>query len=230
MKNIKPSHPPHQTAYILDNEQQKLAITSAHSGPVFIDFNEGKKAHRRQFGGGKSQPLARAIGLNRQYIPSVLDATAGMGSDSFVLASLGCTVTMIERSEQVAQILADGLLRGRQDEETAEILNRITLVNADATEYLLTQQPNIDVVYLDPMYPEKKKSAAPKKEMKLLQSLVGPDLDSETLLNAARQMATYRVVVKRPKGAPYIGGLKPQAEISSPNTRYDLYINKAMPS
>ncbi|WP_173290165.1 class I SAM-dependent methyltransferase [Thiosulfativibrio zosterae] len=216
--------------YILDQGQTKLAILPADSGPVFIDFNAGKKAHRRQFGGGKGQPLARAIGLHTQYIPSVIDATAGMGSDSFVFASLGCEVLMIEKSEPVAQILADGLARGLQDPEIQDILNRITLVNADATEYLLQEKPSVDVIYLDPMYPEKKKSAAPKKEMKLLQTLVGPDLDSQNLLAAARQIAKYRVVVKRPKGAPYIGGQKPQAEISSPNTRYDLYINRALPS
>lgn len=218
-----------ETTYILDNQQQKLAILSEHSGPVFIDFNEGKKAHRRQFGGGKNQPLTRAIGLSGKYKPSVLDATAGMGSDSFIFASLGCEVTLLERSKPIAEILNDALLRGRQDPEISDILNRMTLVNADTTHYLLSTRPNIDVIYLDPMYPEKKKSAAPKKEMKLLQTLVA-DLDSEHLLNAARQTATYRVIVKRPKGAPYVGGQKPQAEISSPNTRYDLYINKAMPS
>lgn len=219
-----------QITYIFDHDQHKLAIIPQHSGPVFIDFNAGKKAHRRQFGGGKGQPLARAIGLNSKYTPSVLDATAGMGSDSFVFASLGCPVMMLERSQPIAQILADGLARGLQDPEISDILNRMTLINQDATVYLLTERPKVDVIYLDPMYPEKKKNAAPKKEMKLLQTLVGPDLDSNDLLNAARQIATYRVVVKRPKGAPYVGGQKPQAEITSPNTRYDLYINQALPS
>lgn len=214
---------------IQDNGEQKLAILPPDSGPVFVDFTAGKKAHRRLFGGGMNQPLAKAIGLNSKHKPSVLDATAGMGADSFVLANLGCQVTMIERSEAVASLLADGLQRAQQSPDVSEIIARMTLINADSADYLESQAPNVEVIYLDPMYPEKKKKAAPKKEMKLLQNLVGPDIDSEKLLAAALKVATKRVVVKRPKGAPTIGDLTPHAEVTSPNTRYDIYSIKALP-
>jgi 16S rRNA (guanine1516-N2)-methyltransferase len=220
----------------------KLALLHKESGPVFIDFISGKKAHRRHFGGGKGQPLIRAMGKIKEGVPTILDATAGMGGDSFVIASQGFKVVMVERSIAVAALLEDALKRAldnlqnlspeASDPELLSIIMNMSLVQADSAEYLLSQKPIVDVIYMDPMYPEKKKSAATKKEMKALQNLVGPDRDSENLLQAALQTAAYRVVVKRPKNAPIIQLknplLKPSAEIFSPNTRYDIYSIKAL--
>ena len=81
-------------------ETIRLALCNKQTGPVSIDFLSGKKAHRRQFGGGKGQPLVRAMGTTENGLPKILDATAGMGGDSFVLASLGFEVKMVERSHQ----------------------------------------------------------------------------------------------------------------------------------
>ena len=209
-----------------------LALLSAESGPVLVDFIGGKKNHRRQFGGGKGQPLARAIGIQQETPPSILDATAGMGGDAFVFASLGCKVLMVERSPIVAALLNDALERANQakdlDHDLPQIIQRLSLVNVDSAEYLLTEKPEVDVIYMDPMYPENKKSASAKKEMRALQSLVGPDMDSEKLLDVALKTAKQRVVVKRPAKAPTINGIQPNSEISSPNTRYDIYSIKAL--
>lgn len=237
----------HQTAEITlgwhfdkKDPTAKLALFNSESGPVFIDFISGKKAHRRQFGGGKSQPLVRAMGKLKEGLPTILDATAGMGGDSFVIASQGFKVLMVERSVAVAALLEDALHRARttlhtldmQESELFTIISNMRLVNADSTDYLLSQKPTVDVIYMDPMYPEKKKNAATKKEMKALQTLVGPDQDSENLLQAALETAHYRVVVKRPKNAPIIQLknplLVPSTEIVSPNTRYDIYSIKAL--
>lgn len=211
------------------DEVPRLCLFPANTGEVSIDFIHGKKNHRRQFGGGKGQPLARAVLLNEA--PTILDATAGMGGDAFVFASLGATVQMVERSPIVAALLADALSRAQSNdapEDIQQIAARLSLVNADAATYLLEQKPNVDVVYLDPMYPEKKKKAATKKDMAALQQLVGPDLDSDALLSAAIQVAKKRVAVKRPKGAPELTGTKATASIQSPNTRYDIYAIKAL--
>jgi 16S rRNA (guanine1516-N2)-methyltransferase len=222
----------------------KLALFPPESGAVFIDFIQGKKAHRRQFGGGKGQPLVRAMGKIENRLPHIIDATAGMGGDSFVLASLGFDVLMLERSRAVAALLEDALLRGRtstttdtSDPELLATLERLHVIYTDSTAFLQNQtvkKPTVEVVYMDPMYPEKKKKAATKKEMKALQNLVGPDKDSAILLQAALQSAHYRVVVKRPKGAPMImlnnPKLIPSTFISSPNTRYDIYSIKALKS
>ncbi len=212
----------------LEGEPAKLALFPAESGAVFVDFVSGKKNHRRQFGGGKGQPLARAIGIKAGKFPSVIDATAGFGGDAFVLASLGCRVTMVERSSIIASLLADALARAYKsaDDEIIVNINNLSLINEDSTNFLLSKKPIVDVVYMDPMYPEKKKKAAPKKEMVALQNLVGADLDSEVLLAAALKIAKKRVVVKRPIKADIIKlehGLKPSSSIKSPNTRYDIY-------
>ncbi|MCF6298989.1 MAG: class I SAM-dependent methyltransferase [Thiomicrorhabdus sp.] len=231
----------HQTA---KDPVPKLALFPPESGAVFIDFIQGKKAHRRQFGGGKGQPLVRAMGKIKNRLPHIIDATAGMGGDSFVLASLGFEVLMLERSRAVSALLEDALQRGKKsaevDDPNAELLatlNRLQVIHANSAGFLQNkndQKPTIEVVYMDPMYPEKKKKAATKKEMKALQILVGPDKDSATLLQAALQTAHYRVVVKRPKGASIITldnpKLIPSTHISSPNTRYDIYSIKALKS
>jgi 16S rRNA (guanine1516-N2)-methyltransferase len=206
--------------------REKLALFSQESGPVYVDFVEGKVAHRLQFGGGKKQPLARAIGLSSKVSPKVIDTTAGFGRDSFVLASLGCQVMMIERSPVMAALLQDGLERAANEPKIVDIISRLSVTNADAIDYLKSSE-SVQAIYLDPMYPEKKKAAAVKKEMRLLQQIAGPDLDSEQLLAIALEKATNRVIVKRPKGAKPLEGQRASSEISSPNTRYDIYNLKA---
>lgn len=189
-----------------------------------IDLVGGASAHRRRFGGGRGQPLARALGLNKGT-PSVLDATAGTAGDAWVIATLGCRMTWVERHAQVHRQLAQALARAAEHPDTADIAARVTLVHADGSEYLLslrdTERP--EVVYLDPMYPHSGKSAASRGPMQALQQLLGPDTDSEHLLAAALARATRRVVVKRPRKAPPVSGPTPSGAVSSPNTRYDIY-------
>lgn len=194
-------------------------------GPVFVDFVEGRIGHRRKFGGGRNQELARAVGMKPGVNPAVIDATAGLGRDSFILASLGCKVTMIERSPIIHALLENGLERARRDPESREIVEqRIRLVCADAQEYLdaLAADQYPDTIYLDPMYPHRSKTALVKKEMRYFRDLVGEDLDAAGLLQTALRRARKRVVVKRPKGAPALLEL-PHSHVSSKNTRYDLY-------
>ncbi|MEW8013795.1 MAG: class I SAM-dependent methyltransferase [Candidatus Sedimenticola endophacoides] len=198
-------------------------------GPVYVDFVSGRAAHRRRFGGGRGQPLARAAGLKGGATPRVLDATAGLGRDAFVLATLGCEVELVERSVVVAALLADGLRRAAEDPEVGVIARRMRLVRGDAIEYLRHPTGGVapDVVYLDPMYPERDKSALVKKEMRLFRQLVGDDHDTDELLRAARARARARVVVKRPARVGFAGAAEPAYSISSPNTRYDVYLTGA---
>jgi 16S rRNA (guanine1516-N2)-methyltransferase len=195
-------------------------------GNVHIDFVHGKLGHRRQFGGGRGQALAKAIGMKHGINPSVVDATAGLGRDAFILASLGAQVTMIERSTILAALLEDGLKRLAAEPKLSDIAQQLHLANANAIEWLQQQVETPDrpeVVYLDPMYPHRSKSALVKKEMRALRALVGDDEDAALLLQAARQCALKRVVVKRPKGAALIGDGKPSGNVQSKNTRYDIY-------
>ncbi len=196
------------------------------AGPIFVDFLAGRADYRRRFGGGKGQTLAKAVGIKGHIRPTVLDATAGLGRDAFVLANLGCTVHLLERSKIVAALLADGLKRARQDATVGPIVKRMQLHSGDAIKLLQSwpEQQRPDVVYLDPMYPHSTKSALQKKEMRIFRLLVGADQDASELLTAALNCAKKRVVVKRPRGAPTIAGREPNMAISSKNTRYDLYL------
>lgn len=214
-----------------------LALTDSHlelrdfrqSPPsvLYIDFVNGAFGYRRQHGGGRRQPIAKAAGIRPGVNPTVLDATAGLGRDAFVLACLGCTVLMVERSPIVAALLRDGLWRASQASETADIVQgRLQLIEADALVYLSKDHGDFqpDVVYLDPMYPERKKSALVKKEMQFLHTIVGVDTDTTELLAMALMQARQRVVVKRPRTAPRLIGPTPQLCIESKNTRYDVYL------
>lgn len=205
--------------------QQQIEIRAPDLGnPIFIDFEQGKNAHRRQFGGGRGQPLAKAIGLKKGATPTIIDATAGFGRDAFVLANLGCQITLIERNPLIATLLDDALQRADDNPDINDIIQRMTLVNNDAISYLNQLQQQPDVIYMDPMYPSRDKSALVKKDMRLLHQLAGPDTDSEQLLTTARMTVRKRVVVKRPKSAPFIGEQKPTTSIESKNTRYDVYL------
>lgn len=205
----------------------KLSVFPPDSGPVFVDFTHGKSAHRQRFGGGKGQPLIRAIGQREDTKLHVVDATAGLAADSFVMACCGYKVSLIEASPVLSALIRDGLERGAASDEFAEIITRMTLFTGDSLQ-VLDQITEIDVIYLDPMYPHTKKSAAVKKGMQLIQQLVGEDQTGEALLVKALDRAKYRVVVKRPKSAPPLGGQRPNTCITSPNTRYDIYTLRSL--
>lgn len=174
-------------------------------------------------GGGlsKKQPLAKAIGREAK---TVVDATAGLAQDAFLLACMGRHVTAIERNPIVAALLEDGLRRATDDPRLARALGgRLALRTGDAREILKSIAPRPDVVYLDPMFPPKrKKSALAKIEVRLLRELVGDDDDADELLAIAMRAAAQRVVVKRPSEAPPLGG-EPTMSFEGKLVRYDVY-------
>lgn len=193
-------------------------------GGIFVDFVSGAMAHRRRFGGGRGEAVAKAVGIKSGYLPDVVDATAGLGRDAFVLAAVGCRVRMLERHPVVAALLDDGLQRGYQDSEIGGWLReRLTLIHAPSVQALGEIMPAPDVVYLDPMYPHRQKSAMVKKEMRVFQSLVGADEDADALLEPARRLAKKRIVVKRPDYAPPLAGVATQSAVTTKSHRFDIY-------
>lgn len=199
------------------------------SGPVYADFVTGALAHRRRYGGGRRQPLAKAVGLKSGASHFVLDATAGLGRDGFVLACLGCHVQMVERSPIIAALLRQGLQQAENDLQIGSMVReRLALIVADSRIYMstLAESQRPDVVYLDPMYPHRSKTALVKKEMRLLRQLVGDDPDASDLLAVAQRCARQRVVVKRPRLAPVLKGSQPTMTVRSKNTRFDVYLVK----
>lgn len=177
------------------------------------------------------QPVARAVGLAKgdPYRPVVLDATAGYGEDAWLLASLGCRVIAAERSPVMAALLADGLRRAAQLQP--DIAARITLHHGDSVELMRQFAARVQsrdelpgVVYVDPMFPPRGKSARQRKPMWLLRKLVGDDEgDSVALFEEALRIAQRRVVVKRPLHAPPIADRPPAALHKGRAFRYDVY-------
>ena len=198
-------------------------------GAIKVDFVEGAIAHRRKFGGGRGQDIAKAIGLKHSFKPHVLDATAGLGRDAFLLAGLGCQVTLMERMPIVAALLEDGIERARLNSAISDLAtHQMNLIHASSIQSMtIAEQP--DVIYLDPMYPHREKSALVKKEMRVFQALVGEDLDADSLLAPALALAKYRVVVKRPSYAPPLANKKPSTIIKMKKNRFDVYVNQAIP-
>ncbi|MFP9228721.1 16S rRNA (guanine(1516)-N(2))-methyltransferase RsmJ [Pectobacterium cacticida] len=194
-------------------------------GAICVDFVAGTMAHRRRFGGGRGEAVAKAVGIKKTYLPDVVDATAGLGRDAFILAALGCKVRMVERNPVVAALLDDGLQRGYRDTEIGTWLReRLVLLHASSVTALREISPPPDVVYLDPMFPHKQKRALVKKEMRVFQSLVGADDDADALLAPARALAKKRVVVKRPDYAPPLAGVPAQSMLATKNHRFDFYL------
>jgi 16S rRNA (guanine1516-N2)-methyltransferase len=220
--------------YVLIYDSNGVAlhpVSKKEGGAVTVEFLQGKSDHRRKHGGGSGQLIAKAVGLKPGIRPSVFDATAGLGQDAFVLATLGCDVLAAERSPIVYALLADGLQRARlqAQPDLLDILNRVTLLPADAVSWLGAQDSVVaDVIYLDPMFPAREKSSLVKKEMRYFKSVVGADTDSAALLVAALAKAKYRVVVKRPRLAPCIDGVERTIAIEGKSSRYDIYALKSM--
>lgn len=208
----------------------RLALVG-EAGAICAEFVTGPMGFRRTKGGGRGQAVAKAVGLKGgRPIPRVVDLTAGLGRDAFILATLGCPVLALERHPDIHALCADGLDRALEDAETAEMLEgRLQLLHLDALTALQSWDSSPlasftpDVLYLDPMHPPRKKSALPRKEMRLFRALVGEDLDQTELLQAALAAPVKRVVVKRPaQQPPLLEG--PTSAVTGKTTRFDIYL------
>lgn len=197
------------------------------AGSIVAQLHGGRLSRR--------QPLGRALGGTAEL---VVDATAGLGEDTLRLACFGARVIAIERSPLLRRLLEDGLnhlvrrdaaaggspLPGGNMGPLAAAASRIDVVGGDARTVLETIEPQPDVVYIDPMFPPKRRaSALPPKPMQLLRALVGSDPDAPELLEVARRVALRRVIVKRPDHAPPLAA-GAVASHGGKLVRYDVYL------
>ena len=189
-----------------------------------VDFVSGAVAHRLRFGGGRGQDLAKAMGFRSGKTPQVIDATAGLGRDSFLLASLGAQVTMIERSTRMHELLKAGIEDARlQGGVFADIIARMTLLNGDAKDLLPTLSG--EAILIDPMHPPRKTTALVKQELRQVREIVGTDEDAADLMRVALKHARQRVVLKWPaKGDPIEGIPSCSHQILGKSTRYDVFM------
>ncbi|MBN2855405.1 MAG: class I SAM-dependent methyltransferase [Halothiobacillaceae bacterium] len=226
--NARPRADSYQLTYAMDAWQ--LFPPAQRDGlgkhPLWVDF-----VHNPRFAQTLllREPLAKAAGLRANQRPLVIDLTAGLGRDTWALASTGCPVLAFERHPLVHFLLNDGLLRARAHPKTRAIAERIALHRGDARQYegAFIDQNNaiIDPIWLvDPMFPERQKSALVKKDMRIFHQLVGEDLDASALFNWARTQSGSRWIVKRPPQAPALNEESPALVITSGRVRFDCYL------
>lgn len=189
-----------------------------------FDFVNGAVGYRFRSGASRRDALARAAGFGKGTVPTIIDATAGLGRDAFLLATLGAQVTLLERSPEVHDRLRDALARAAAEgPDLAAVVARMTLMQGDARELL----PGLraDTVIVDPMHPPRTNSAIVKQEMRLLRDLVGTDPDALELMQAALACDCRRVVLKWPLRARPLEGLrKPSHSITGKTVRYDVFM------
>jgi 16S rRNA (guanine1516-N2)-methyltransferase len=219
------------TDFLLQLSADKLALRQTGRpapGPVSVDFGSGGMRHRRR--AAHNEMLGRAVGVRQRRALAVVDATAGLGRDGFVLADLGCHVVLSERNALVATLLASGLQRAANsgDDWLARVVARMQLWRGDCRTLPSALLAGADVLYLDPMFPPRDKSAGVKKEMVLLQKLLGESDNPAALLDWALQQDVARVVVKRPGRAGLLAGPEPSHAIRGKAVRYDVYVRRGL--
>ena len=168
--------------------------------------------------------LVRAARVRGVEAPTAVDATAGLGEDSLLLAAAGFAVTMFEKDPVIAALLHDALERAASDPQLARVAARMTLVEGDSVAGLRELGFSPDVVFLDPMFPERTKSAAVKKKFQLLHHLERPCDNEGEMLDAALAACPRKVVIKRPPKGPWLAGAKPSHSIAGKAVRYDVIV------
>lgn len=212
-------------ALVVDTDRSWLQrLKTPRLGPVYVDFSASDMLHRRR--SGHNEPLGRAIGVKPQNMPRVFDATAGLGRDAFVLADLGCSVTLSEVSGPLCFLLrqAIDLARLSSNPKVCNAAQRMEVVQGDSCEQVLD---NVDVIYIDPMFPERTKTAAVKKDLATIQALHDRNDDlrgEDSLLAWAMGQDVDRIVVKRPAKSAPMTSAKPSHSILGKTIRFDVFV------
>lgn len=168
--------------------------------------------------------LAKAAKIkNGEKKLTAVDATAGMGEDSLILAAAGFDVTLFEKNEVIYELLCDAIKRGKETEELKDILARMNLRNADSIESMKHLEFEPDVILLDPMFPERQKSALVKKKLQMIQKLESPCVDECEILISAMSANPRKLIVKRPPKGEFLAGIKPDYSLKGKAVRFDCF-------
>lgn len=217
---------PHTATLLLRYTKEGLELCKPGDpllpGALRVDFTS-PDAFRRSTAPGR-ELLVQATKVRHTVEPLLIDATAGLGRDGFVLAAAGFRVQMVEANPVVAALLADGLQRARQLPALTAVVERIRLVAGDAHTVLANLAEHPKVIYLDPMFPVRTKSALVKQELRLLQLLVPQPTDPGRLLRAALAVQARKVVIKRPRTGPCLLDMSPSYTVKGKAVRFDVYV------
>lgn len=190
-----------------------------------LTYQGNFEEHLRRVSDGRlaHEMLVRAAKTSETGLTAI-DATAGMGEDSFLLAAYGYNVILHEQNLVVAALLKDAIRRGKKNPALRDIMNRMTVVEGDSVQILNNRIDTADLVYLDPMFPGKAKSSLTNKKMQLIQEMETPCSEETELFDAALSISPAKIIVKRPLKAPYLAGRKPGYSLEGKAIRYDCYV------
>ena len=193
--------------------------------PLSVDYGSPSLRLRQKKISAKGELLVRAV--KEKPGARVLDMTAGLGTDAFILASYGHDVTMLERSKTVYLLVKDALKRARQDAELKPVVARLTLHHWDSARPYLPAL-GFEAALVDPMFDEKKKSALPPGNMQMLQAFLGRGAELQPFLTAAQELGIRRTIVKRPRldRAPAKNAVRPVYQLTGRSSRLDVFFNQ----
>lgn len=178
--------------------------------------------HRVTNGRLQHEMLAKAVKTDQENLKAI-DATAGMGEDSLLLAACGYQVTLYEQNPVIAILLKDALRRAKKNTVLKDIVSRMQLVEGDSIEHLNKRLDPVDVIYLDPMFPGRQKSGLINKKLQLIQKLEPPCSKETALFDAAMAAQPSKIIVKRPLKSPYLDERVPSYSLKGKVIRYDCY-------
>lgn len=219
-----------QSENIVKQVGDGLFLTDDGSG---LTLTDGKLVLRGDFTGLlprlkksnlQSEFLVKASKIKGIEHPVIIDATAGMGEDSMILAAAGFEVYLFEYDPVIAALLKDALDRAMEIPELKEAAGRMHFTEGNSIDNMSKLEIAPDVVLLDPMFPARQKSALVKRKFQLLQKLEKPCSDENELLQAALNVKPGRIVIKRPLKGPFLGGMKPSYSLTGKAIRYDCIV------
>ncbi len=211
-----------ETGLSLKDNGEGLCLTDGELS-IMADFRD--MLPRLKQSNLQREMLVKAARIKGQEMPQTLvDATAGFGEDSLILAAAGFQVRLYEFDEIIAVLLQDCMDRASRIPELEEAVSRMELICGDSVQGLKQLDYKPDIVLLDPMFPARQKSALIKKKFQLIQRLESPCSTEEELLEAAIAADPKRIVIKRPLKGPHLAGRKPSYSLEGKAIRYDCFV------
>lgn len=190
---------------------------------IMVDFKD--MLPRLKQSNLQNEMQVKAARIKGQPMPQkIIDATAGFGEDSLILAAAGFEVDLYEFDDIIALLLEDGLDRAKNIPELAPIVARMHFHHADSIQAMQNLDYLPDSILLDPMFPSRSKSAMIKKKFQLLQKIESPCSVEEELLNAAIAANPKRIIIKRPLKGPFLADKKPSYSLEGKAIRYDCFV------
>ena len=208
---------------LLSMDESGLALVSDNM-KLYGDFSKSIK--RLKQSNLQKEMLIHAVKIKGEKENLIaIDATAGLGEDSILLAAYGYTVELYEKNPIIAELLKDAMERAKKISELKDIIERMKVHNEDSIIAMQKLQYNPDIILLDPMFPERTKSALIKKKFQILHKIENPCSDETELLSSAIKANPKKIIIKRPLKGEYLAGIKPDYSLKGNSIRYDCIIN-----